>query len=289
MNKTNMPEPDLDNLLKRTLKGDLPREVETKMNRHFLSLKSSLDRAERMPEPNGWLWMRVPFRKEILAAASAAMIILGLVMQFGSSKTVLAHSLEQLKVIVTISMSLNRMAFMDCTVLNPDAESEQTSYRVRWRAPNNVRVDMDSADGAQTLWISNETISIAGPSSSDMHSMSIHTMTPGPVLQPALEFMSPEMVDKQMREHYGLMQSGGRASAGTNEFLIAGREGPHEVEITVDTKTYLPKLIRKYSNDSGRTNEARVCIMEARFLWNLPMPTELFSPKTPEAAGSVNP
>jgi hypothetical protein len=280
MNRAAIPEPDLDNLLKRTLKDDLPPEAEARMGRQFLRLKSSLDRTERLLEPNGWLWMRGPFGKEILAVASAAMMILGLVMQLSGSQSALAHSIEQLKVIVTISAGLNRASSMDCAVLKPRAGGEQTSYRVRWRAIGDVRVDMDSGDGAETLWISNETVSIGGPGGGDVRSMSINTMTPGPVWQPALEFMSPKILARNLGEHYGLMQSGGRSNAGTNEFLIVGREGRQDVEITIDAKTYLPKVLKKYAHDSNRTNGARNCIMQARFLWNQPIPTELFSPRS---------
>jgi hypothetical protein len=281
MNKTNIPEPDLDNFLERTLKNDLPPEAEARLNRQFLRIKSTLDRTERLPQHNERLWMHGPFRKEILAIASAAMIILGLVMQPGGSQSALAHSIEQLKVIVTISVGLNSVSSMDCVVLKPGAEDGQTSFRVRWRAIGDVRVDMDSADGAQTLWISNETVSIAGPGAGDVRSMSINTMTPGPVWRPALEFMSPKILAKHMQEHYGLMLSGGRAGAGTNKFLIVGREGGQDVEVTVDAKTYLPEVLKKYSHDSDRTNRVRNCIMEARFLWNQPIPAELFSPRTP--------
>jgi hypothetical protein len=188
-----------------------------------------------------------------------------------------------LKVIVTVSFALNRASSMDCTVLKPGDEDERASYDVRWRATGDVRVDMDSADGVQTLWISNETVSIAGPGAGDVRSMSINTMTPGPVWRPALEFMSPKILAKHMQEHYGLMLSGGRAGAGTNKFLIVGREGGQDVEVTVDAKTYLPEVLKKYSHDSDRTNRVRNCIMEARFLWNQPIPAELFSPRTPAA------
>ncbi len=283
MNKTNVPDPDLDNLLKRTLKDDLPPEAEARMNRRFLSLKRTLDRAERLPKPNGWLWMRGPLRKEILAAVSAAMMILGLVMQLRGSQSALAHSIEQLKVIVAISAGLNRASSMECAVLKPADEGKQTSYRVRWRATGDVRVDMDSADGTQTLWILNETVSIAGPGGGDVRSTSINTMTPGQMWQPALEFMSPALLAKHIEEQYGLMRSSGRASAGTNEFLIMGREGPQDVELAVDATTYLPKVLKKYSLDSGQTNSARICTMEARFLWNQPVAAELFSPRTPAA------
>ncbi len=283
MNKTNMPEPDLDSLLNRTLRDDLPPEAEARMNRQFLRFKGTLDRTERLPEPGGWIWMGGPFRKEILAAASAAMMILGLVMQLSGSPSVLAHSIEQLKVIITISAGLNRASFMDCAVLKADSEGKQTSYRVRWRAAGDVRLDIVSADGAQTLWIANETVSIAGPGGRDVRSMSSNAMTPGPLWKPALEFMSPQILAKHMEEHYGLMQSGGRSGDGTNEFVILGREGRQDVEIAVDAKTYLPKALKKYSDDPDRTNGPRRCIIEARFLWNQPIPGELFSSQTPAA------
>jgi hypothetical protein len=279
MNKTNIPEPDLDNLLKQTLKDDLPPDVEDKMNRQFLNFKRTLDRKEQIQEPNRHLWVREVFRKEILAVASAAMIILGLGMQMRGPQSALAHSIEQLKVFVPISTSLNRASSMDCTVLKRDAEGAQTSYRIRWIATGDVRVDMNSSDYVQTLWISKETVSITSPGSDDVHSMALNTMMPGPAWQPAMEFLSPTILAKQMQGRYGLIQS-----SGTNEFLIAGSEGLQDVEIALDAKTYLPKVFKRYSIDSNRTNGTRNCLMEVRFLWNQPIPAELFIPRTPIAA-----
>ena len=124
MNNTNKPKPDLDNLLKRPLKDDLPPEVETRMNRQFLSLKRRLDRAERLPEPNGWPWARGPFRKEILAIASAAMIVLGLTMQLSGSKTALAHTIEQLKGYIAGQGKY--------TAKHTDAEAESKLSSINW-------------------------------------------------------------------------------------------------------------------------------------------------------------
>jgi len=62
------------------------------------------------------VWVRGLFRKEILAAVSVAMIILGLVMQLGGSQSALAHSIGQLKVILSISAGLDRAASMECVV-----------------------------------------------------------------------------------------------------------------------------------------------------------------------------
>ena len=49
-------------------------------------------------------------------------------------------------------------------------------------------------------------------------------------------------------------------------------------EITIDAKTYLPKVLKKYALDSDRTNGDRVCLLEVRFHWNQPISHELFVP-----------
>jgi hypothetical protein len=281
MNKMNIPEPDLDNLLKQALKDDLPPEAEARMNRQFLNLKRTLDRPERLTQPKEWLWMRGPLQREILAVASAVMLIVGFVMHLSGSQSALAHSIEQLKVIVTVSMSLNRAVFMDCTVVKPEVGGQSTSYHVLWRVDGDARVDMVSAGGAQTIWISDETISFAGSDGGAVRSIPIKTMTPGPVWQPALEFMTPRLLARHMEEQYGLMKTGERSGTGSSEFLIVGREDRQVVEITVDARTYLPKTLKKYPPDSGRTSGERDCLMEARFLWNQPISRELFVPGPP--------
>jgi len=278
MNRPKIPEPDLDKLLKQVLKDDLPPEAEARMGQQFLNLKRTLDPHGSLAEAE-WPWMHWRlFRREILAFASAVMLILGIVMQLNGSQSALAHSIEQLKVVVTISMSLNRAAFMDCTVIKPEAEGENTSYHVLWRANGDARMDMVSAGVVQTIWISDGTISFADSDEGSIRSVPLKTIAPGPVWQPAMEFRTPALLATLMEERYGLMQTGERHSAGSDEFLIVGREDRQVVEITVDARTYLPKLLKKYAPDSGRTNGDRICLMEVRFHWNQPISGELFVP-----------
>jgi len=278
MNRSNIPEPDLDELLKQVLKDDLPPEAEARMGQQFLKLERTFDRLDSSAESNEWPWMHGLFRREILAFASAVMLILGIVMQLSGSQSALAHSIEQLKVIVTVSVSLNRAVFMDCTVMKPEAGGESTSYNVLWRANGDARMDMVSAGGAQTIWISDGTISFADSDGGSIRSMPLKTIAPGPVWEPAMEFRTPALLTKLIEERYGLMQAGERRSTGSDEFVIVGSEDRQAVEITVDARTYLPKLPKKYAPDSGRTNGDRICLMEVRFHWNQPISGELFVP-----------
>lgn len=289
MHKTKIPEPDLDTVLNRALKDDLPPEAEARMQQHFLSLRHTLDLAQNPVEEEEFPWMHGFFRRDFLAVASAIMLILGIVIHFSAPPGALAHSIEQLKVIVTVSMSLNRAASMECTVLKPGAAGEDASYRVLWRTPRDARLDRVSSDSSQTIWISNDTISFADSDGSAIRSMPISVIAPGSVWQPAVEFMTPELLAKQLEGRYGLMQTGEKREDGSDEFLIVGREDGQVVEISVDARTYLPKALKKYALDSIRTNGSRVCLLEVLFHWNQPIPGEYFVPGPLAAKRKIDP
>jgi hypothetical protein len=139
-------------------------------------------------------------------------------------------------------------------------------------------MDMVSEADAQTIWISDGTISFAGSDGGSIRSMSLKTIAPGPVWQPAMEFRSPAFLSEHMQERYELMQAAERSGGGSDDFLILGRKEGQAVELIIDARTYLPKVLKKYALDSAQTNWGRVCLMDVRFDWNQPIPGELFVP-----------
>jgi hypothetical protein len=202
----------------------------------------------------------IPSTRLATVLTTAIVLILCGVSLLDGTQSILANSISQLKVIVDVSAVLKRTTSMDCYVLMPGSRSEK-SYRVRWSASSITRVDRESTGGVrQTLWISNTTV------------------PPDPVWQPSMEFLTPAILARHLEGSYGLMQTGQWKDAGSNEFQLVGREDQHVIEIAIDGRTYLPKTLRKYLPDSG-TGEARKCVLEARFLWNRPVPEELMIPR----------
>jgi hypothetical protein len=224
-------------------------------------------------------WLRAcgAFRQEILALASALMLILGVVMQLGGVQSVLADSIERLTVMVTVSGRLSRATSMDCTVLKPGTGDENSQYRVRWNAAGVTRVDMDSTNGTgQTLWISKGTVSVADYEGGALRSTAITTMPSK--WQPPMEFLTPTILAQHMQERYGLMQAERKDGAGPDEFLLVGQENQQVIEIAIDARTYLPTTLKKHLPDSVRTGKERDCLEEVRFQWNKPIPQGLLVP-----------
>ena len=201
-----------------------------------------------------------------VAVAAAVMLILGAVMHLSGTQSALANSISQLKVIVDVSSGVYAATTMDCIINIPDARGQSPDYRVRWSSAGVTRIDMDPNNGTeQTLWISNMIV------------------PPDPVWQPAMEFLTPAILAQHIEKRYGLEQTRSSSGAGQYEFLLEGQEDRQSIEVAVDERTYLPKMLKKYSQDSGKTGQQRQCLMVVRFLWNQPILREVFIPGSPDA------
>lgn len=225
-----------------------------------------------------WLRVCVSFRQEILAFASALMLILGAVMQLGGGESVLADSIERWTVMTAVSGSLYRATSMDCTMLKPGAEGESFRYRVRWSADGVTRIDMNPTEVIeQTVWISEGTVSTADSADGTVRSTAIATMPYK--WQPPMEILTPTILAQHL-ERYGLLQAERPNSAGPGELLLIGHADQQVVEIAIDAKTSLPTTLKRFSTHSARNGMGQVCLEEIRFQWNEPIPGELLVPKS---------
>ncbi len=235
---------------------------------------------------NRWLRVCRAFQQEILAFASSLMLILGVALQLGGGQSALADSLERLTVMSSVSRNLYSATSMDCTVLIPGARDENPQYRVRWNMDGVTRIDMDSSGNRdQTLWISNELVLVSDDGDT-VHSIAT---TAGPSnWRPCLEFATPMILAQNMEKRYGLMEAERRNGDGPYEFLLVGRKDQQIIEIAIHSETFLPKTLKKYSQDSARTGKERDCIEEVQFKWNKPIPKELLVPGLPAVQRQVN-
>ena len=285
MNRRNIAGQGLDSFLKQTLKDDMPPDAEARMYRRFRALENDLTLRAARAESRRGLWGRGIFRKEIMAFASAVLLIAGGVLHLGGNQSALAHSLAGIKAVVTVSSVLLRAASMDCVIVNRDPGQAPSSYRVRWGASGVTRVDMQSVNGLErTLWIRDETGPKALYEGISMRPAATPVTPADPVWKPALEFLTPAALAEHMEARYGLVQAGHRDETGRNEVLLVGRDNQQVIEIAVDVTTYLPITLKKYRQNPGGAGAEQTCVEEILFQWNQPIPAELLTPKVPAAS-----
>jgi hypothetical protein len=282
MNENNIPGSGLKGLLRQMLKDDLPPEAEARMRRHFCRLESVLGRAEAKVKSPRFQWAHSMLRKEVLAFASAVMLIASGIMHLGGNQSVLAHSIGRVKIVLTVSAGLRRATSMDCTVLKPGDGDAQSSFHLRWTARVATRVDMEAGGrGARTLWIPDASVSTALYAGIASQPAATAAITRDVLWQPALEYLTPVLLARHIEERYGLIETERRSGDGVDELLLVGQENGQAIELAVDEATYLPLTLKKYRLDPVRAGEERRCVEEVRFRWNQPIPRELFFPKYP--------
>jgi hypothetical protein len=226
-----------------------------------------------------WLTACRVFRQEILAFASALMLILGVVMQLAGSQSVLANSLERLKTTNAVYRCLHRTMSMDCTIMKPTVREENSQYRVRWNAAGVTRIDLHATDVKErTLWILEGSDSVAYNEDGNISSMTIAAIPSE--WQPAMEFLTPAILAQNIKERYGFIQAEHHDKHG---LLLIGQGNREVIEISIDAKEYLPTMIKKYLPDSPQEY-----LEEVRFQWNKPLPQGLLVPGSTEVKRKVH-
>jgi hypothetical protein len=226
-----------------------------------------------------WLTACRMFRQEILAFASALMLLVGVVMQLAGGQSVLANSLERLKTTNAVYECLHRAISMDCTIMKSPAGEEHSQYRVRWNAAGGTRIDLHTTNVRELiLWILEGSDSVAYNENGSLRSMAI-TAIPSD-WQPAMEFLTPAILAQTIRERYGSLQA---EQQDKDRLLLIGRENRKVIEISIDAREYLPTRIKKYLPDSPQEY-----LEEVRFQWNKPLPKELLVPGSTEVKRQAN-
>ncbi len=175
MKKEDSDKFEINDLLKQTLKDDLPPEIESSMKKQLILFQKKLELHEqirseetsraqrRLFQRGGLKWMKWALKKQVLAPASIIMIVLGAVLQITEPSSVLAESISLLKTSVIASDRVSHAESMECSI-QVLAENEQSfNYFIQWLSTNLTRVQVinQNQDIIKTMWISEEEITIA--------------------------------------------------------------------------------------------------------------------------------
>jgi hypothetical protein len=283
MSDPEMKDTNMDRLLKKVLKDDLPPEIEEKMKRRFIHYRDMEKTGPTASGIGGRLFSRIgswpswiPAR-EALAFSSLVMICLGGFLHVSGHRNAMADTLSFLSTSVTVSDQLLRVTSMECRLRVSAGNEGDLQYTIRWLSPDTVRVDVHRGeDTGKTLWITDTDIVVDDRTSNSFHEYTNVEQISDPLLEPAWGFLTPEKLSeavygKWVPKKYGEPHGGQRQALS----YING-EGKVLVEMTVDSTSNLPLSIKKYSPDSDDSEE----VVEAHFVWNNPISPRLMVPKS---------
>jgi len=293
MKKENSGKFEIDDLLKQTLKDDLPPELESRMKKQLILFREKMEQPQQQlrEETNGALrrlfraeglkWIKWMFKKQFLAPASIIMVVLGAVLQTTGPSSVLAESISLLKTSVIVSDRVSHAGSMECSMQVPAENEQHLKYSIHWLSPNLTRVQVKkpNQDTIKTMWISEEEITIADHETNIMRKVENVNQIDDQEFRHVLGLLSPLDLVERMEGKWRLKHYKQHGDCEWGTFTVAIPEEKTLLELTVDLCTFLPTNFKKFLADPKKESRDGKILMNVNFKWNTSIPTQLMLPK----------
>ncbi len=283
MKKEKLQAMDVDELLKETLKDDLPAEAEPRMKMRFAEFREKADepghRTATRPAKS-WRKLFLPeyspaavrwiFNRQALALLSVFMLAVGGFLQATGQRSVLAESLTSLRTSVSVAANTRQSGSMECRAHVAVEEGVPSDYVLRWIQPGMARVDVQKAgEVRETLWITDGEFIVTDHLKNTSQKFANLEQLRNSVFQPVMDFISPARLAGNMEHGWRLERFEQKAGSRQGTFIFLNHEKGTHLEMTVDLDSYLPIRISRLRPSTGKGGPAEE-LMRLDFTWSQP-------------------
>jgi hypothetical protein len=252
---------DVDELLRRALRDDLPEEVEQRLRARVerFVVECRQQRGGRwLTAVQGWvrglvqLPMPWPSREAALALSSLLLAISGFVLQGVSGPNAFASSLTRASVSSLLSREVRHASGVDVRVRVRAHTGTERACRIAWTSPAQSRADARSAVEE----------------------------CPGA----AMPLLSASRLADRIYRDWGLLESSPLPRSGELRLRFRDAEEPAEYEVTADARAVRPRVIRRFRLGSPGEPESRFMDVEAELTWQPGADSRPAATAAPEAS-----
>ncbi len=286
MSDPNRNNGNTDDLLRTVFKDDLPPDVQRSMKARFAQFRTTLDATGRT-EPwkdffdlgNRPLLRWIP-AKEVLAFFSLLMMVLGGFLHVSGARSAMAETMSFVNTSVAISDRLLSVTSMECRLQFLSEDGHSADATIRWLAPETIRVDIRQGDDTnKSLWIADSDVALVDRIGHSFNEYESVEEVEESLFEPILGFLSPNRLSEAI---YGKWKPK-RYEVTENEerltLVYTNSEGKTLLEMTVDLSNDLPTSIKKFASKGADSEAAKEQILEARFVWDEPISSQLMIPE----------
>jgi hypothetical protein len=286
----------IDNLLKQTLKDDLPPEVE---NRLYIQLRQFQEKTGKQEKPQlnvyglvknfftisnpVWRLGRQLIKSAALTFAFVVLIILLAAASFvpiTGSQSVLAESFSTLTTSLYVSRQISRTNTMQCSVEAVTGKGERLTYSLKW-TPDRTRVHIIKPGKiiVKTLLVKNDYVTITDKTNNTVRYGKGLEHMDDPQFQPIIDYLSPTNFRERLQVKWdpGSYRQLGDCDEGTFSVVNPGEKG--DTEVIVDMCTFLPIRMIKYRPIPTQPGEKGEIVMSIHFTWETPFIPRLIDQK----------
>lgn len=286
----------IDNLLKQTMKDDLPPEVENRLNIQLRQFQEKTGKQEKLQlifyglVKNFFTISNPVWRlgKQLIksAALTFAFVVLIILMAAASfvpitgSPGVLAESFSTLTTSLYVSQQISRANAMQCCVEAVTGKGERLTYSLKW-TPDRTRVHIIKPGKiiVKTLLVKNDYVTITDKTNNTVRYGKCLEYMDDQQFQPILDYISPTNFRERLQVKWdpGSYRQRGDCDEGTFSVVNPGEKG--DTEVIVDMCTFLPTRMIKYHPVPTQPEQEGEIVMSVHFTWETPFIPRLIDQK----------
>jgi len=281
MSQTGPSKRDVDRLLRRAFRDDMPTEIEKLMHRRLRELWRQASEAAPAPahatEPSrgaipAWFPLLLSLRRALLVAGALMMLISGGALRIGHTSSFLAESFALRQTASSVIGQLERARQMKCRLKARDEQGRAVGYSISWVTGRNSRVEMDGPAGKEVRFapaqrIRTSIVNVPWPAGR------IQPAGSRPQerwLEPIRDFLSAPAVAGLMAGQWQVASTPGSGEKDRAAFLITAPASPRLALVVVDLHTYLPVSLADLPAGSKAHFLNSRPLLSAEFQWESP-------------------
>ncbi len=281
MNRDKLPSRDVEDMLRRAFRDDMPAGLEEEMLRRFDTIWFRASRSCTMPRGSiaavrynflRQLFLAPVLRRSLLAASALMMLITGGALRIGQSSSFLADSIALQQTAASVIRRLHHAHEMYSQLETSDGQGNPLRYSISWAEGTDTFVEIENSGGAEALYVA------AGPIQASVLNLSERT-PPGKSapklpqdgkLQPILDFLTPTALARLLSGPWQSVVPAGAGEKERAEYTVLLPGGDAVGLVSIDPDTFFPARLTVFPADSPKLLVRSGTLLTARFQWQPP-------------------
>jgi len=280
MSRNKLPGKDVEEMLRRAFRDDMPAGLEEEMLRRFETFWFRASQTRTAPR-GGIAAARHAFlphllttpglRRFLLAASALVMLIAGGALRIGQSSSFLADSIALKQTAASVVRRLHLARQMHCRLEMFDDRGNPLLFSISWAEGADTTVEIEGAGSMERLSVAAESVqaSVLSPPERIPAGKSPRTPLQDARLKPIVDFLFPPALARLLS---GQWRPPASAGAGQNEpadYTVV-LPGDRVALVRVDQSTFFPSSLAVFPADSAELRARSRPLLSARFQWQPP-------------------
>lgn len=287
----------VDDLLKRELPDDLPRETKEKMDYTLTRFREQLEVHSSPSFLGRWLGNGAEllkkfrsgrlvfsphmFKKAAITLTSVFFVVVGTIMQMSGTRSVLAESTAAFGSSVSVVNQIRGTQELQCSIRVSSRTTEPVQYDIRWTAPGKVLVNMIKNEKGneiklKTFYINNLGVTIKYHITGTHLRLNRDGRINDPDLFRIRDFLFPGRLAVLLSGKWEPLAPGYRGKLKWQRYRIVSEKTGGHMEVTIDNRNRVPLSIKLYrggqpadfTGPAAARGNKRVIMIDARFSWS---------------------